>query len=252
MNGIKFFDCNCVIGERKEVLAGSYYETDKLIYKMRQYGIDSAMVYHSMAREYAPAEGNQLLMKEISGNPFFQGVWVVLPHHTGEFPEPSILKEEMKKNNIRMVKMFPSVGEHGYSVSEWCCGELFEMLEKHRIPLMIGVRQISFNDLHEVMTAHPQLRMILTDMYYSVGRNLYPLLKKFEHIYVEVSGYKIFGGIEEFCRLFGSERMIFGSGMPIYSGGSATGMINYADITPEEKRRIASENLERLLGGVLL
>lgn len=250
MDKIRFFDCNCVVGRRLEIIPGSYYETGELQRKMDVYGIDAALVYHSMAKEYNPSVGNEALAGEISGKPFFHGVWVVLPHHTGEFPEPSVLREEMKKNNIRAVRMFPA--EHGYCFSELCCGDLFEMLETCRIPLMIGVRQASFNDLYDVMSVHPGLKLILTDLYYSVARNLYPLLKRFENVRVESMGYKIFGGIEEFCRLFGSERMIFGTGMPVYSAGSAASMINYADISPAEKRGIAGENLEKLLGGVLL
>jgi predicted TIM-barrel fold metal-dependent hydrolase len=245
-----FFDCSCVIGRRRIINPGSYHDTNELVRKLKYYGIEGALAYHSMAREYSPSIGNQMLLEEISSLPFFKGVWVIMPHHTGEFPEPPVLREEMKKNNIKAVRMFPS--GQGYTFSEWCCGDLFGMLEECRIPLMMGVREATYSELYDVMFAHPEMRVILTDLYYSACRNLYPLLKKFEHIYVETIGYKIFGGIEEFCRLFGADRLVFGSGMPVYSGGSATGMINYARISDEEKHKIASGNLERLLGGVML
>lgn len=245
-----FLDCSCVIGRRKTVIPGSYYETEELVRKLKYYGIEGAFAYHSMAKEYSPSVGNQMLNDEIKNFPFIRGVWVVMPHHTGEFPHPAVLREEMKKNNIKAVRMFPS--SHGYTLSGWCCGELLEMLESCRIPLMLGVREADFNTLNNLLSDYPELRVILTDMYYSAGRNIYPLLKKFKNLYIETIGYKIFGGIEEFCRLFGAHRLIFGSGMPVYSGGSAAAMINYAQINHEEKCMIAGENLEKLLGGVML
>jgi predicted TIM-barrel fold metal-dependent hydrolase len=46
--------------------------------------------------------------------------------------------------------------------------------------------------------------------------------------------------------------MVFGTGMPVYSGGAAVSMINYARISEKEKRLIAHENMESLMEGVRL
>lgn len=250
MDKIRYFDCNCVIGRRVVMNPGSFYKTGELLQKMKQYGIESAMVYHSMSKEYSPSVGNQLLMDEIRNYPALQGVWVVLPSQMGEFPGPSELKKEMKEKNIRAVRVFPA--DFSFSFSEWCCGELLSMLEDCRVPLMVDQRQITWDQLNGALSVYPKLRVILTDVHYGIGRNLYPLFKKFEHIYVETMGYKDLNGIEEICRQFGAERLIFGSGSPLYSGGAAVGMISYARISHEEKSKIAGGNLEKLLGGVML
>ena len=126
------------------------------------------------------------------------------------------------------------------------------MLEEHRIPLMIDLEQLPWETLHNVLEAHPKLRLILTRLHYNCGRNLYPLLQKFEHLYVETIGFKVFDGIEDVCKKFGAERLIFGTSAPLFSGAAAVGMINYARISQEEKRKIAGENLEKLIGGVSL
>ena len=49
---------------------------------------------------------------------------------------------------------------------------------------------------------------------------------------------------------FGAERLLFGTNMPQGAGSAAIAMITYADISLEEKKLIASENLNRILGGV--
>lgn len=252
MGDIRFFDCNSVIGRRRIKNPGSFHETGELIRKMQYYGIEGAMVYHSLASGYSPSVGNRLLLDEIKDYSFLKGVWVVLPHHTGEFPKPEGLRIEMKNNNIKAVRIFPAAKDHGFSISDWCCGELFDMLEACRVPLMVDLDQLAWDELYGILSAHPGLRVILTGLHYNCGRNLYPLLDKFEHLYIETIGFKPFNGIEDVCRRFGAHRLIFGTCSPLYSGGAAVGMISYAPVSHGEKCMIAGGNLEKLLGGVVL
>jgi predicted TIM-barrel fold metal-dependent hydrolase len=91
----------------------------------------------------------------------------------------------------------------------------------------------------------------LTNLHYNCARNLYPLLAKFENLYVETIGFKVYGGIEDVCEKFGAGRLLFGTGAPKYAGSGAVGMITYAGISDAEKRMIASGNLERILESIL-
>lgn len=244
---LDFFDCDCFFGRRSVVNPGSFYRLEDLLEKMSFYSIGRALVYHSMACEYNPAVGNEMLLKEIEGNKSLYPVWVVMPHHTGEFPEPDELLTQLKEFNIRAVRVFPGNNDHAYSIAGWNCGELFDMLEENRIPLMLGKEQISWDDLYSLCSNHNKMPVILSGVGYGSDRNLYGLLKKCNNLYIETIGYKPHNGIEEICRVFGANRLIFGSGMPLYSGASAVAMINYARISEEEKRMISSGNLEKLL-----
>jgi predicted TIM-barrel fold metal-dependent hydrolase len=252
MELLDFFDCNCRVGMRTILNPGSFYSTGDLVKRMESHGIGKALVNHSMAREYNPAVGNGMLAEEIKSHPCLYPAWVVMHHHTGEFPEPDVLKIQLRDNNIKAVLMFPDDSEQKYSTSEWNCGELFSMLEACRVPLLIGMNQMNWDELYGLCSSHPELRIVLTDLDYRADRNLYSLLNRFEYLYLETIGYKVHNGIEEICSRFGAKRLVFGSGMPIYSGGSAVSMINYARISEKEKRMIAGENLERLLEGVKL
>jgi hypothetical protein len=253
MEPLKFFDCNVQVGKRKIVNPGSFHETGELLRKMEHYGIQKALCYHSLAEGYRSSIGNGVLMDEIKGIPNLYPVWVVLPHHTGEFPEPAVLKDELKKNGVKAVRIFPSAANgHNYSMSSWCTGELLSMLEETGVPVMAHMGQLSWDTVHEMLTNHPKLKLILTLLHYNTARNCYPLLKKFKNFYLETIGYKIYEGIEDICQKFGAGRLVFGSGAPQYSGGSAVAMITYASISDGDKQLIASGNLERLLGEAAL
>lgn len=246
MEQLIFFDCSCRVGMRSVMHPGSFYKTQDLIDKMEHYGIAKALVYHSMAREYNPSAGNEILTSELTGCKSLLPVWVVMHHHTEEFPAPDLLMEQMKKNDIRAVRMFPSSSDQNYCIASWNCGELFKALETHHIPLLIGLDQLSWNDLHELASNFQTLKIILTDLNYRIDRNLYALLKRFPGIRLETSGYKVNNGIEEICRIFGAERLIFGSGMPVYTGAAVSAVL-YARISDREKSLIAGENLEKIL-----
>lgn len=246
---LNFFDCDCSFGRRSVVNPGSFHKLEDLLEHLQFYGIERALVYHAMAREYDPAYGNDLLMKEIAGYGQLYPVWVVMPHHTGEFPAPAVLLEQLRRNNVRAVRMFPGDNDHAYSLAGWNSGELLSMLADQKIPLLIGMDQLNWNDLHALGNDYPGLVVILSGVGYGSDRNLYPLLRKFANLHIETIGYKPHNGIEEFCRLFGAQRLIFGSGMPVFSGGSAVSMINYARISDAEKQLITGGNLARLLSG---
>lgn len=252
MQKLKFFDCNAYFGPRKIQMPGSFSTKEDLLSNMDLYGIEKALVTHAFSRELDPVEGNARLMSEIKDNDNLLPLWVALPHHTGEFPAPNKLISMMKEHNVRGVTLLASPAYYFFSLQEWNCGDLYNALEEANIPLFIGYPQFDPNleGLYTLLTNHPKLPVVLTNANYRLARNLYPLLARFDNLYVETFGFKAQDGIEDICDKFGAERLIFGSGMPESSGGGAVAMITYANISFEEKQKIASGNLEKLLGGV--
>ena len=251
MEPLNFFDCNCSFGKRGVVNPGSFYTVEELERKMKYYGIEKALVYHAMAKEYNPGIGNKLLLEEIKDHPGLFPVWVVMHHHTGEFFSPKELLMNMREYGIKAVRMFPGEGEQNFSIAKWNCDELFLLLEEYQVPVMIGLDSTNWNELHELLQNYPKLKLILMEADYRIDRNLYALLEKHENLHMEIMGYKVHSGIEEICKRFGAERLVFGSGMPVLSGASVC-MVNYARISEVEKKLIAYGNLEKLLGGVLI
>ena len=252
MERLQFFDCNASFGMRKSVLPGSFYKKDDLLARMSEYGIKKALVHNAMAMEYDAETGDRILTEELKGNGNLLPAWVVLPHHTGEFPVPGDLITLMRNNDIRAAILMPGSGSgYGHSVEEWCCGDLYKVFEKHGIPLFLPADQLpSMDSLYSICKQHPSLNVVLTGLDYRISRDLFPLLKVFSRLYVETSGYRAQDGIEEICSKFGADRLIFGTNLPFGSGAAAVCMIAYANISQEEKQMIACKNLEKLLGGV--
>lgn len=251
MHSLRFFDCNASFGRRSVRNPGSFYRKEELLQKMTDYGIERALVYHAMAKEYDPQVGNGILAQEIENEPRLCPVWALLPHYTGEFDTPDETAEKMRRQGVRAVTMFPSPACQFFSLAEFTCGEIFTMLEAHHIPLFIGMDQLGgLAGLEGICARHPELRVVVTGVNYRIDRDLYPLLAQYPYIYIETSGYKTMDGVGTICARFGAGRLLFGTGMPVTSGSGAVGLITYASISDEEKQMIAAGNLEKLLGGV--
>ena len=69
------------------------------------------------------------------------------------------------------------------------------------------------------------------------------------NLHIEFSAYQINRGLERYVAEFGDERLLFGTGGTEKSPGAARTYIDYAQISPESKERIAGGNSQRLLKG---
>lgn len=242
---LDFFDCNCQIGRAGAPPAeGGPVTAQEIVDALKPMGIRRALVYSALAKELHPNEGNPAVLGEIKGSPLAP-CWAGLPSSTGEQGTPSELVDNMKKNGVGALRLFPVT--HSYCLADWCIGSLFEELEAKRVPVFVEIAQTNYDHIASALKAFPKLRLVLVRPAYRSDRFIYPLMEKYEHFCVETSNYVISGGIEEVCRRFGSSRLIFGTGMPFYDAGAAVSSITYAEIDDTDKQAIAADNLDRLL-----
>ncbi|MGQ9455463.1 MAG: amidohydrolase family protein [Armatimonadota bacterium] len=243
--GLDFFDCNAQVGRFGAPEKEHYFEPGELIARLGECGISRALVFHALAKELHPAEGNRALSEAICGKPELAACWVAMPHHTGEMPPPGEFVWEMKQAGARAVRLFPAY--HNYQLADWCVGEMLDEFEARGVPVFIEASQTNYDQLARVLKSHPKLRLVVMQTSYRCDRYVYPLMEKYEYFTVETSSYLVAGGIEAICERFGSSRLVFGTGAPYLEPGAAVALITFADISWEDKQAIASGNLERLL-----
>jgi len=246
----EFIDCNCMIGKRTSFPFFGPSDTAQIKSVLVKSGVKRALVYHSLSIEYHPVEGNYMLLEEIAEDNFFIPVWVVMPNHTGEFPLYEELKQDIIKNRIKALRLAPSPTGLNYSLSEWSMGEIYKLAHELKLPVMVDSDQISWDELYSLLNRHCDINIILTKAGYRSARYLYPIFNACKNLYIDISMYKNHMGLEHLCEHFGSDRLLYGSGMPLYSPGSAKSMILNADITPADKCNIAGNNILRLIGEV--
>ena len=189
--------------------------------------------------------GNLAAAELASRLEWLEPCWVVMPHHTGEVPPPEELLAEMRRHNVRAVRLFPAL--QNWLLTDYGAGELLDALEAARVPTFVDFDQTNWDQVHQLCSSHPNLPLVLVRVGYRIDRIAYPLLERHPNLRFEISGYQVHHGIEEISRRFGIHRLLFGTALPGIEPGGAVAIVTYADLPVEEKQLMAAGNLESLL-----
>lgn len=244
---LRFVDCNMAVGTPNAPRGWRVYEPQAVREQAEQVGIVHGFAYHNGVLDLHPIDGNVAMDLIAEKDPFFSPVWAVIPNHTGEFYDATVLKELLDEHNVEMVRMFPRYNCHSFSLSDWCMGEVLAMLEKRETPVLLDQDQVEWEAVHRLCQEHPKLNVIITNMYYRHARYVMALMKCHKNLYLESSGTKSFQLLQTFCQQCGADRMVFGSNLGTFSAGSAACLVTYALISGKEKEQIAHGTLETLL-----
>ena len=266
MTGLRFFDAYVRLGRGLEVLFGGLEGNQQrldgrnttaalALEEMDGLGVGQAMVQHVLSYQYNAAYGNRLLMEEIAGEGRLHPVWMVYPTATGESGSAADVSEALRRHRVQGVLLYAGAfrfrGGGAFSADEWNLGDLLSMLEEMHMPVFTRPgADLSWSGVHELLTNHPRLPLILREVDLASDRNLYSLAAAFPNFYVGTENYKGLFALEAFAKRFGSERLLYGSGYPIQSmGGSMTALL-VSDLDRKDRENIAGRNMERLIGGI--
>lgn len=247
---LRFIDVNCMIGEWG--FGNLYFKTaEQLIDKMDMLGIDKALVFDSKSWLCDIETGNKAIVQSVKHYDRLLPVITLTPLIEQEFGSKGKLLDFMKKNNIKAVRLFPF--DQNYTLYLWNVKKLFQMLNEIKIPVLIECREMRgtinpwFNQIYEIAKEFPNVPIILLTIGYRSLRILYELFEECMNIFIDTSTFITYHGLEEVVKLYGSERILFGTRMPFIEGGVSVGRIIYADISQEDKDNIAQRNIIRLM-----
>ncbi len=248
---VKYFDCFTAIGRRAGKDIEAPWTTEQLLNEMERCQIHAALVYSHQAKATHPLVGNDMVLEACKEHPRLYPCWVGMPHHTGEFPRPDKLVQEMEAHNIRALKIFPRIFE--FAVDEPTLGELLSTLQEANILLIVDAGryeeaiQIEWPEVSWLCGSYPKLNVLLHSVRWEATRTLVPIAKRFANLHFEFSNYQGNRMLEFWSNLIGCERLLLGSEAMEKSMGAARAYIDYADLTDAQRRAIAGGNLQRLL-----
>ena len=113
-----------------------------------------------------------------------------------------------------------------------------------------GTARYGLEDIDAICTEFPDLPIILLRTHRSLQTQLVLMMRKHKNLYFTHALNTLYGQLERVVEMMGVDRVLFGSQMPYWDPSLPMGMLNYAELTPEQKRRIAGANLRQLLDRV--
>ena len=242
---LMFFDCNCIFGRRRDRKINEPFLLRDLKNDMVHFGIRKALVVHAASRDYNPSIGNMDILSITNKDENLFAVWAILPEATGELPNITIFLEQFFKKKIKAIIAFPKL--HKFSLSEWSIGHMLKAFEEKNIPLLLPFSETSWDDIYLLCKRYPSLPLIITGIDYRQLRYLLQLWQLYKNLYIDTSWLSINGIFEYLYKKGYVQNLLFGTNYPVYSPGAAVTMITYADISEENKSKIAGKNLLNLL-----
>ena len=248
---LELLDVNCRIGRGPADREGAPKGIPGLMGLMDAFNVKQALAHHSVSVFSDPLRGNALLAEETAGNERFLRQWAALPPLWELFPQPETLMEEMKKNNIAAVRLFPA--QYGHSLKRYAAGSLLDALAEKNVPVFIGLEQLAgWDALYDLCNDYPENRFVLCSPGYRCLRWIVPIMETCDNLWMETSNFVTHNGLREFCKYVSADRLLYGSGYPEQSIAATASQLLLSDLGEAEKRKIACENAEKLLGEVRL
>ena len=248
---MRYLDCHASLGMHGPTDVRIPWKRASLLADMQHAGFHGALVYHWLAREYDPVYGNRVLLEACADAERLYPCWVLLPHHTGEMPPGAEVVAQMQEQGVRAARMFPR--RHRYRFDEAVCGELFAALEEAQLPLLLDVgiygedHQVAFDEVDRLCAQHPGLPVVLLKARWESTRDVVALMHRRANTHIEFSSFQIHYGLEFMREKVGIDRLLLGTEWPFKSPGAARSFVDYCELDPDDKAKVAGGNLARLL-----
>ncbi len=262
---IKFFDVNFWIGSSDYWLSSDLYNDKekqkdllKIKEKLKDNDIRKVLVTNKLALNYDWDVGNgRLLNSKLSKIENLYYSFVLNPDIYFKYDINNYIKKAFQ-NKVRLFRVFPK--KQLFYINDFYMEKIFDVLSEKKFPVMLDLKQFDITgakyfDINVVETVLEKYQDMPVIMEASLkqcmfSRYFFPLLEKFENLYLEISGLLLYDQIELYVEKFGSDRLIFGTNYPNLPIEINTNRIILADISGEDKRNIAFNNLNNIIEGI--
>ena len=219
-------------------------DIESLIGEMNRAGISGGLVIKTI-KEVILA--NKSVAEDIKDKNGLKGVWQILPSCTGEIPSPFDLPKIMKENNIAALTINPKA--HRYLPRKNVIGDYLEMAAGRKIPVLLNTaRGLTLEQADDIMKDFPDLTAILTyEDCWPSDRLLRPFLDAYPNLCLDMTYILTDAGLPDMLKKYPAEKILFGSGFPVSYMGAHMLVIKHAEISGEDKIKIAGGNLKKLL-----
>lgn len=252
MQELMFFDANCRLGATPDGAPG-LPDLKTLFSEMDYYGVDKALIRHtSISKGALTSNGKIAEFLAADQQKRLVGTWCILPSQCDEIPAPDIFFRQMKASRIGALTLSPF--EHRYVPCRLTLGKILDAAAERRIPVLLDAFAGKWPELYAFLKEFPSLTCIYLEAGGKWGsdRNIRPLIENYQHFYFDTAGYWVPEGIRDLAEKYGSERILYGSGLPHYNQGNGMLQLRHSGLGQKEIAGIAGQNLAALLKGAEL
>lgn len=243
----KYIDIISSVGKRANIINPSLpYNLSNLLKEQNNSQIDASLCYYSSAIDSSYIKGNDAIIdiSEQINNIF--PIAVITPGIQYDFDDYENYLKYLISKNTKAVLINTTMGLFAYNVPTF--DKTFNFCEKHNLPVMFDYSLLGQNvdNLMEILMRYENLKVVLYNITWAYSKQIFSYMEQNENLHVTFPSFQKTNIIEILCQKFGAERLLYSSNYPYTSPGAMKTMIEYANITEEEKNMISYKNAEKL------
>ena len=168
---------------------------------------------------------------------------------------PTALRE-MVKAGIRAVRLYPMLLQ-GYDLHSSFANEIAQTAGELGVPIIIPTRPmmnfrftpLPIENVAALAQRRPQTQFVLSGPnYLSEFNAAIEAMRQCPNLAIEISCMQGFEAISRLTNAVGAECVLFGTGLPLHYPACNVAKLEHANIPEDEKKRIAHQNAQQLLG----
>ena len=187
-----------------------------------------------------------------ASNGRIKACYILHPRLDGvQMPKAPDLLEWLRRDRPAAVTIRPA--DHGYPMTDLYCGELLEVLQELRMPLLLSNSAKVFPEFD---TRIPALAAEFTELPIVVSVNTYTTcmfnyicMKNTENILLGVGGMEAFSELDHLVNTYGSHRFVLSSTAGCLAAG-ALGLVYMGRFSQTDKEAILGGNWQRIQEGI--
>ena len=161
---------------------------------------------------------------------------------------------ECKQRKVKGIRLYPQ--HQGYSLTlNSAASTILETAQDLKLPVVLPVRvimnwglpELDAGTIETIVSRYPKLSFILSGVNYGETLWTFDLMNRFHNVSLEISGMQGFRAVDGCLKAVGSERVLFGTGLPLLYPACSVQKIEVATLTREQRYAISEGNARRLL-----
>lgn len=225
-------------------------EPADMVRSMEALGIRLVCIAHQ-AGLFAPDIGNRLAVEAVRAFPAHFRAYVSVNPHYAEAIERDLAEFDGLRDVYVGLKFLPDY--HEVKLTDERYGRAFDFAEERGLIVLShtydGSRFNGPREVRAIVQKYPNIRFLMAHCLNDNWHEAAAIAREHPYVYLELTGVLgQWGALEILCEQAGSEKMFFGTDVPLYSQREAIGQLLSADITDEDIHNICHRNAEKLLG----
>lgn len=251
MNHLGLFDLNGDFGQ-SSIQKAVFPDPGAWLRHMDYLGIERSLVTNVAGRELNPTQGNRALLAALAADPGAKGrlfpVFTINPATFYEYGAMDFLRDQMRAGTVRALAAFPETCRHPLSHLEPILAEVAPFR-----PLLLWSTkenpngELDYRDLMALAARFPTVTFVCQKKMWPGFGSVLDAMRRCPNIGIDVSWLHMRNTIPLLVRLFGAERVFFGTGCKTHYGAAIAALMQAA-VSDTDRAKIAHGNLERLLG----